>query len=66
MVLLLDAPLTWDEFHNALKQMASGRSLGPDGLTSEFFLCFWDLFGEEFMTMIHMSTTHGCFPTGMT
>jgi len=46
--------------------MAHGRSLGPDGVTLEFFIKFWDLIGDDFTSMIHLSIAEGRLPLGMT
>lgn len=62
MISQLDLPF----HHHVLHQMATSRSPGPDGITTEFFCKFWDLIGVEFSYMIQHSITEGRFPLGMT
>jgi hypothetical protein len=39
MLRALDGPLTLAELSKALKDMARGKSLGPDGVITELFQC---------------------------
>jgi len=59
-------PLTKDELHSALKLMGKGCSLGPDGVTIEFFLKVWELIGDDYTKMLIQSIDQGRLPTGMT
>jgi hypothetical protein len=43
--------LTPEECIKALRQMKDGKSLGLDGLTKEFYLKFFYLFGNDFVAM---------------
>lgn len=38
----MDADLSIDELDKAVHQMAKGKSPGPDGLTVEFYIFFWN------------------------
>lgn len=53
------------ELKNALNQMASGKSPGPDGVLTEFYVKFWDLVGSDFAEMISNAIHHGKLPLGM-
>ena len=37
-----------DELHAALKGLQIGKAPGSDGLSTEFYLCFWDDLGDCF------------------
>ncbi len=39
----LAVEFTTEDLHAALKQMKKNKSPGPDGLTVEFYLRYWDL-----------------------
>ncbi|RZB64987.1 Elongation factor 1-delta [Glycine soja] len=45
--LKLTSPFTIDEFKDALFQMDSNKSPGPDGLNPTFYKKFWNLLGPE-------------------
>jgi len=66
MASKLEAPLTKDELHMAMCQMARGRSPSPNGVTLDFFLQFWDLIGDDYTDMLQTSIALGRFPNGMT
>lgn len=66
MTHLLADPLTVEELHMALKQMAHGRSPGPDSITAKFFYRFWDLLRDDFTKMVQDSVAQGRFPAGVT
>lgn len=42
---LCDEPISLAELTNSVKSLNLNKSPGPDGLTVEFFLHFWDLLG---------------------
>jgi hypothetical protein len=46
--------------------MQIGKSPGPDGIVIEFYRCFWDLIGEEYLQIILESTRSGRLPIGVT
>jgi len=62
----LEQILSKDELYSILKQMATGRSPGPDGVILEFFLPFWDVLSADYTTMLHDSILQGRLPAGMT
>jgi hypothetical protein len=66
MVDSLQRPLSLGELHRVLKDMAKGKSSGPDGLTTEIFQCMWPTFGEEYFNMLLTSITQGSLPPGVT
>jgi hypothetical protein len=66
MVQQLEEPLTKQELHVALLQMAKALSPGPDGISTEFYYRFWDLIGDEFTEMVLCSIFQGHLPGGMT
>jgi hypothetical protein len=47
----LDAPIT-KELWFALKAMAKGKALGPNGIIVEFFLYMWPVISKEYTKMI--------------
>jgi len=62
----LEGPFTEQELYHALKQMAKGRSPGPDGITVDFFCQYWNLIGSDFTDMVHQAVSQGHLPSGMT
>ena len=46
-----EKPILKCEFVEALKQMKTGKAPGIDGLTTEFFLCFWSIIEDPLMEM---------------
>lgn len=61
----LHLPITKDELYGTLKQMARGRSPGPDGVIVNFFLKFWDAIGDDYLAMIQSAITDGHLLVGM-
>jgi hypothetical protein len=55
----LYAPVTLPEIKNILHKFKKDRSPGPDGWTSEFFLHFFDLVGEDLLQMVEDSRIKG-------
>ena len=43
--MLCEGQITLEETTNAVKGLSSGKSPGPDGLSAEFYVKFWDLLG---------------------
>jgi hypothetical protein len=48
----LEAPIVMSELDKALKGMATGKALGPDGVITEFYKKYWYLIKNNFLTMI--------------
>jgi hypothetical protein len=55
----LYAPVTLTEIKSILQKLKKERSPGPDGWTSEFFLHFFDLVGEDLLQMVEDSRIKG-------
>ena len=55
----LDAPITVEELYKSLTLMRTGRSPGPDGLTCEFYLQFWDRIGKLVHDSLSISLHYG-------
>ena len=49
---MLIKPIGMQEVEEAVNQMALGKSLGPDGFTSNFFHFFWDLVKEDVLEIV--------------
>jgi len=47
------------EYHAALSQMESGKSLGMDGFPAEFYSRFWGLLGRELVETLNFSFRGG-------
>lgn len=43
----LGLPITKEELYMAMKDMANGKALGPDGIILEFYSVFWELIGHD-------------------
>ena len=43
--MLCEGQITLEETTNAVKGLSSGKSPGPDGLSAEFYVKFWDFLG---------------------
>lgn len=53
------------KLRQALGQIASGMSLGPDGVLSEFYVKFWDVLGQDFTQMIEQAILTNKLPPGI-
>jgi exonuclease III len=62
----LQAPIQLSELKLAIDNMCVGKSPGPDGLILEFYKEFWQLIGEEYLSMVQLSIQTGKFPPGVT
>jgi hypothetical protein len=60
--IMLLAPFKKEEFREALFQMNSNKSPGPDGLNPAFYKRFWDISGEEIFKTGVMWLEQGAFP----
>lgn len=45
----LEQPFTEEEVWNAVKQLPTGKSPGPDGFSAEFLRSCWDVIKDDFM-----------------
>ena len=43
--MLCEGQISLEEITNAVKGLSSGKAPGPDGLSAEFYVKFWDLLG---------------------
>jgi hypothetical protein len=62
----LRRPINLSELHQALTDMASGKSPGPDGITVELYKCMWPVFGEEYLKMIQEALARNALLPGVT
>lgn len=46
---------TLDELLAALKGLQTGKTPGSDGLSTEFYLCFWEDLGESLLAVLNES-----------
>ncbi|KAG6937224.1 hypothetical protein G0U57_010213, partial [Chelydra serpentina] len=58
----LELPLTLAEFSEALRHMPTNKSPGLDGLTVEFYRVFWDVLGQDRVTVWAESLQDGVLP----
>ena len=63
--LLCEGLLTYEECLQAVKQMKGNKSLGLDGLPSEFYKKFFYLFGRDFVNMINDCFVRGELPLSL-
>jgi hypothetical protein len=65
----LQAPIQLSELYATLMDMKTGKSSGLDGIVLEFYNCFWDLIGEDYLQMIiksiHVRRLLACVMHGM-
>ena len=55
----IEGVLTLDECWAALKSMGTGKSSGKDGLTVEFYRCFFDIFGNDLLNSLNAAYKNG-------
>jgi hypothetical protein len=61
----LVSPVTLEELQGVLGQFKKEKSPGPDGWTSEFFIFFFDLLGEDLLAMVEESRIQGSIMGGL-
>ena len=61
----LDRLLSQDELDLAVKQLGKNKTLGLDGLTSEFFLYFWPILKNYFLSVLQSSVENGSLPRSL-
>ena len=47
------------ECHKALQKFPNGKTPGNDGLTAEFYKCFWNLLGQQLTDSLNFSFENG-------
>ena len=57
--------LSLAELHKALLEMKPSKSLGSNGIIVDFYKCFWDIMGEEYMIMLEEGIRQGHLPNDM-
>lgn len=62
----LSSPISLSKLELAMKDMAVGKSPGPDGKTLDFYRVFWDLICKDYHAMIVESVSLGQLPSGVT
>ena len=53
------------EVFTALQGMAKNKSPGSDGLPVEFYWAFWDVLGEDLVSVLNASYNTGCLPSSL-
>jgi len=61
----LYASVTLSELKDVLLHFKKEKSPGPDGWTSEFFIYFFDLVGEDLLAMVEETRRLGALAGGM-
>ncbi|KAJ1167540.1 hypothetical protein NDU88_007931 [Pleurodeles waltl] len=59
---VLNAPLTLEELHIAVKSFKSGKTPGSDGLPIEFYTSQWDLVGPDLLELYEEMEQEGVMP----
>lgn len=54
-----DEQISLAELTNSVKSLNLNKSPGPDGLTAEFFIHFWDLLGPIFLKIVETCLAEG-------
>ena len=57
--LVCEGKLSMAECQSALQSMSNGKSPGSDGLTREFYVCFWEDIGSCLVSALNYSFEHG-------
>ena len=58
-----DLPISIEELDQAVKQLNKNKTPGLDGLTSEFYLCFWPMLKNDLFQVLQKSIQHQSLPT---
>uniref|UniRef100_H3C6P6 Reverse transcriptase domain-containing protein n=1 Tax=Tetraodon nigroviridis TaxID=99883 RepID=H3C6P6_TETNG len=58
----LDRELTLEELMAAVNQLALGRAPGIDGLSTDFFRCFWSILGQDLHSVLLECLRTGSLP----
>ena len=61
--LLCEEALTDKELNAAMMSMSQGKAPGNDGLSKEFYSCFWEELKEPFVTSIRATERKIEFPS---
>ena len=56
---ICEGELTMNECLQALKSFDCNKSPGNDGLTAEFYICFWSLLGKQLVDCLNFCYEHG-------
>ena len=60
----MEAPLTLEDVHHAIKQGKKRKSAGLDGISHEFFQVMWDIMKDDMLDIFqHMYTKGGIQPS---
>ena len=57
--LFCEDKLSMEECQYVLQSMSNGKSPGSDGLTREFYVCFWEDVGSCLVSTLNYSFEHG-------
>lgn len=57
--MLCEGILSLKEFYNALQIFSNRKAPGNDGLSDEFYKCFWDLLGQQLTDSLNFSLKNG-------
>ena len=63
--LLLEEPLSAEEFHKALTNMKSDKSPGSERLPAEFYNFFWDEIGKALVDVLYFCFNRGLLTESM-
>ena len=54
-----------EELQDAITQIGSGKSAGPDALPAEFFKSFTELVKHDFLRVLNLALDQGCLNVSM-
>lgn len=57
--MLCEGTLSLTEFYNGLQKFSNGKAPGNNGLTAEYYKCFWDLLGQQLTDSLNFSLENG-------
>ena len=61
----LTQPVTLNEVESALHTFKKDRSPGPDGCPVEFYMHFFDLLGDELLSIVYCARVSRCIPPSL-